>query len=275
MKPAAFLLAAPKFVRLSGPSSAPLRATFILVVTTTACSPSGAPASAGLPGLVEQCAAAVRIAFVQDKSQSARNDVYQLRPDELRETAGLLIRCGGELAIGTVGEHSGEPLTRWPVDSPVPPPTPPDEDQTPITFALDEDAYRTDLAAWQADEDRRVRNARASFDEFLSRVAAVLAQRPDQPVTPLWTALTRADSFLAEPEVARIRSHRYLVLSSDGRNNVGTPEPLTSGAQLFISNGRRAVNALDGLDFIVVENPASAFRHIIDLEKSDADEQAR
>jgi hypothetical protein len=65
-----------------------------------------------------------------------------------------------------------------------------------------------------------------------------------------------------------LRTARYLVLSSDGVNNVGRPVVLMSGATLFICNGPEAVGSLRALASIVVENPVAAFRHILDREQS-------
>jgi hypothetical protein len=54
---------------------------------------------------VQPCTNTVRLGALQDKSASTTpNGVYQLRADDLRPTAEPIIRCGGELALGIVGD---------------------------------------------------------------------------------------------------------------------------------------------------------------------------
>ncbi|MFA5911094.1 MAG: hypothetical protein WC815_20155 [Vicinamibacterales bacterium] len=221
--------------------------------------------------MIAACANTVRLGALQDKSASATpNGVYQMRPDDFRAPAELIVRCGGEIGIGVVGIPSGDPLHRWAVAAPEPSPRPAKADDTPINAAIDAAAYEERLAEWNRKNDERVKRARLEFDDFMGKVTPLLSQKADHGKTPLWLALARVDAFLAEPDSSSTTSSRYLVLSSDGINTSGKPIPLTSGATLFISNGSQAVGSLDKLMFTVVESPVGAFRKIIDLENTNA-----
>jgi hypothetical protein len=247
-----------------------------LVVLAGACvspppearSPSDLDAAQMLP-----CAHVVRIAFLQDKSNSAAaNGVYQLRADELRPLADLIIRCGGEMAVGLVGDDSGLPLERWFVPRPAALPSPPSDRDTAINAAIARSEYESRRTEYERRNHVRVEAAERELRPFLDRVRALLGRDPTNARTPLWRAIARADGFLGEPDtVSGGPSSRHLVLSSDGVNTVGSPISLMSGATLYICNGPSAVGSLAGLPAIVVESPVGAFRKIIDAETPHAD----
>jgi len=228
---------------------------------------SSTPSSAvGTPG---DCGGPVRVAYLQDKSRSTQAfGVYQLQVEELEPILSLITRCGGELAVGFVGERSGAPLHRVFVPTPTPRPAEPSGRETAIKAAITRATYNERLKTVESLEQQRVQDAELRFRAFRENVRTLLSTSALERVTPLWTALARADAFLGEPDPPAIKTRRYLVLSSDGVNNAGHPAALKSGATLFICNGPDAVGSLQALPSIVVESPIAAFRRILEAEQS-------
>lgn len=210
------------------------------------------------------CTRPVRVAILQDKSKSTPSrGVYQLLPQELEPLRDLILECGGELGVQDVGMHS-HPLQRWFVPAPAARPIPPSGRDTSINAAIKRAEYQSQLRTYERQNKDRMDAASALFKTFFARVTAILSRDVVDNHTPLWTAISRADAFLGEPDHGAA-SGRYLVIVSDGLDEGGRPTPLTSGASIFFCNGHD-VGSLQGLTMTVFEQPASAFRQIVATE---------
>ncbi len=216
----------------------------------------------------------LRICVLQDKTGSSLETRTPLiTEDQLEQLTHLCFGAGGEVTFGIIRDESNQLFVRFTLE---PPPHQPVRAtvhvENPIAFeAADRKAqqeydeasvtYNKTFAAWQNTAKERERT-------FLGDVRQLLASAPDARHTDINGGVGRADLFLAEDDNAfRGPTHRYLVIVSDGEDNVRRPAPtFTSGATVIVVNGVGSVGTLAPLHPHRFENIGAALNFITSKE---------
>jgi len=204
----------------------------------------------------------LRIAILQDKSRSALwTRTEQVSSRAIATVYPVLLRTGGELAVGVIDDRSNGSLVRLRVGPPPDAPVLPSENSNPYfaekaihAYEAQRAAYRIRRAAWQA----QVNNDIAAFE---GQVSSMLSPAPYAHQSDVWSGIARADLFLNEPGSP---SRRYLILVTDGRANVSFrgAKVLSSAAEVLLVNGSGAQGDLRQLHPLRFESFASAANYI-------------
>ena len=200
--------------------------------------------------------APVKIAVFCDKTKStATTAVEQATLVRFDPLIQLLSDIGGELGFGFIREKSASPLVRYRVE-PRPPKLPPGSHNV-IAVAIAAPQLRKT-------EEERQRAEGLRLAAFRRTLEPLLLQPADSRRTDIFGALERADLFLAEPEPSwRAPARKYIVLLSDGRDNVHRPAvPLQSGARILLINGSASVGSLAPYGPVRLESLDAAIRLI-------------
>jgi hypothetical protein len=216
----------------------------------------------------------LRVCLLQDKTGSSLETRTPLLTEgELGRVTHLCFGAGGEVTFGLISDASNHLFIRFTLE---PPPTAPARqkvhEENPIAFeAADRKAqkeyddakanYDKARAAWEKTATERERT-------FLADVRQLLASAPDAQHTDVNGGIGRADLFLAEDDaVFRGPTHRYLVVVSDGVDNVRKPAPVfTSGATAIVVNGVGSVGNLTALHPHRFESVGAALNFITSKE---------
>jgi hypothetical protein len=211
----------------------------------------------------------LRIAFIQDKSLSTgETRTPQLTLDDLEPLVELQGQVGGELAVGTIDDRSNQSLVRLRIDAGPEEPVAPASADNSLERWQQQNAFRKQKAefeqqqqAWQDAMQERIAAFQTAVDPILS--APANAQR-----SPVWDAVRRADLFLSEPQVGRSEPHRYMVLITDGMDDVGAqPVPVHSGVRILMVNGSGQMGSLAVLRPQRYESIGAAVSEIVSLER--------
>lgn len=215
----------------------------------------------------------VKICIVPDFSRSMRGThTAQLQAEDLAPLVELLQQTGGEIAVGVVAEDD-LPLLRLRIDPrPARPTTPPRTDDAP-EWARRINEYRAQLARYEQEDAQWQRIVAPRIDVFNRELSSLLARERNEMRSRVLEAVSRADLFLNVDDRAWGQpTRRYLILVSDGIDDVGTPRrprqipALRSGATLFIVNGTGGSGSLSHLNPQNVESVSDAIRDIIARE---------
>lgn len=245
-----------------------------LALTAASCSPSK-EAAAQSPATTARVAPVkcvpVRVLIQPDKSLSTdKNETPIPELGEVRRPVErLLFRCGGEIMVGVVREHSNRRLKRLSVSGPPTEPPMPSQNENPLIlktqimpkYHADMRAYRDARVAWE-------REARAQFQVYFDEVRQLLEQKPFATRSDVFGAVNRGDAALAEPDAAFGGAcHEYFILISDGIDNVHKERPvMRSRAKLLLVNGTGTNGSLDGLVSDNFESLSAAIQHVLALE---------
>lgn len=208
--------------------------------------------------------APIKIVVFQDKTGSANTTrTEQLTEQDFASPISLLRCNGGELAVGIVDDVSNTSLVRLRIE---PPPTPPvalqvsnvfERAQQDSAFQQRWNDYNEAFNKWRAETDSRA-------GAFLSQISKVLQQKSNARKTNVWSAISRADLFLNEPDATWPRPpRRYAVFNSDGVDTARSkPIAIKSGAQLIIVNGIGSTGVFQSLNPERFESVQAAFQFI-------------
>jgi|GEM_PF-1330373 len=213
------------------------------------------PVAAG-PAVVQTVTAApLRIALLQDKTGSSTTTrTPLLTPGQLQHVLAICHDRGGEITFGLIRDESNHLFERITIERPPVAPVRVVEQrrnalaQQAAQHAADERFYAATKsylpikAAWEQSLQARER-------AFLANVERLLADAPDAQHTDVNGGTGRADLFLAEDDaIFGAPSHRYLIVISDGIDNIHKPAPLiTSGATVIVVNGSGSLGTLADL----------------------------
>jgi len=181
----------------------------------------------------------------------------------------LLVRCGGEVLIGVVREHSNRRLKRLSVSGPPAEPPMPSQNENPLILKTQiMPKYHADMRAYQAARAAWERETRARFQVYFDEVRQLLEQKPFAMRSDVFGAVNRGDAALAEPDAAFGGAcHEYFILVSDGIDNVHKERPvMRSRAKLLLVNGTGTSGSLDGLVSDNFESLSAAIQHVLALE---------
>jgi len=210
----------------------------------------------------------VRIALIQDKSLSTgETRTPELTLDNMEPLVELLGQTGGELAVGTIDNRSNRCMVRLHIDAG------PDEPLAPP-------AADNSLERWQ--QQNELRKRKAAFEQqqqawqgamqeriavFQTAVEPILSAPANAQHSPVWDAVRRADLFLSEPQGAASEPHRYVVLITDGMDDVGAqPVPVHTGTRILMVNGSGQLGSLAVLRPQRYESIEAAISQIAALE---------
>src|SRR5207248_1706649 len=113
---------------------------------------------------------------------------------------------------------------------------------------------------WLEDMQKRISG-------FQKDVAPVLAMPANAKRSPVWDAVHRSELFLTENEPGLPAAHRYMLLITDGIDDVHSkPVAIQSGATVIIVNGAGEVGSLGVLQPQRFESIDAAIRFIIHTE---------
>lgn len=209
--------------------------------------------------------APLKLAVFLDQTRST--EVARIAKPTIADFAPLFDRLrasGGEIGFGLIRDHSNTPLIRLYLPTPPEPPASVPPAPGNIFAAANtkkrDDAerrkYEAARQAWLAD-------ATARINAFIAAVTPLLAGPDDAPRTDVRSALVRADLFLAEPSPFPRAPECFVVLISDGLDNVNTePIPsLKSNARVVIANGIGSLGAVEGLAPVRFEAVSAAMRY--------------
>jgi hypothetical protein len=213
----------------------------------------------------------VRIACVQDKSGSAVSTrTPQLRRDDLLPIIALLRERGGEVGVGIIHGSLRMRMARIRVD---PPPSPPPTLPTGSANPLDEAEQESTRHADQIDYEKRLMDweteLNTRLEVFYAELAGLLKVPGDSRSSPVWSAIARADLFLAESDISWPEPpSRYGVVLSDGDDNTVHVVPaLSAEAVWLIVNGDGKVGSLGGLKPKRFESVRAAFAEVVAIER--------
>jgi hypothetical protein len=220
---------------------------------------------ASMQELVHPPTAPVRIGLCQDITGSTTfNRVDRLSQDNLTKLIQVIKKRGGELAVGTLSDDSDRSMLRLRIEEPPVTPREPTPKDNPFVHAQKMRVYKTQLTdyenakrKWERESSERVNNFLAKADKLLSQ--PVLSRHSD-----VWGAVERADLFLAEEESSwSLPANRYLILVTDGEDNVGTKFcGLRSIAKTILVNGAGKLGNLGMLKPIRFESAAAAIHWV-------------
>jgi len=174
--------------------------------------------------------------------------------------------AGGELAVGLIRDESDRPFVRLFV--PAPPELPAVGPVPANVFAAAAAKRREETSRTHVEEARRAwrEDVAAREASFARSVEPLLARTADAPATDIWSALLRADVFLAEPNAFPQATKNFVILVSDGVETVadGAAPRLSSPAQLLLVNGAGGIGKLASLAPVRFESLDAALRYAVE-----------
>jgi len=236
--------------------------------TTTATTNYATTPAATAPG---EPLSPVAIAILLDKTASAPDyAVPAPTADAFSPLIELVRRHGGDFRAGEITERKPDAMIRLHL---TPPPIclpAPLGDTTGNAF-IDQQVME-EYETRKADYDHAHAEWQAAANQDTTRFQEDLQQLLAKPATALHTdifdALHRAMWFLGEPQAPEQRpAHRYLLLLTDGRDNVHAASvTLPSDIRVLVVNGRGSIGALEPLRPLRFESLAAAVDFIVKTE---------
>lgn len=244
-----------------------LMVVIVCALALIGCSESNPQAATPAP--VADVAAPVKIATFVDKTGSANQTrVEQITPEDVDPLLELILRRGGEIAIGLVVDESNRGLLRFIVTEPPVEPVEPDPQTNPFILAEQRNKYKKTLRAYEEDLHHRDEDSRARLAVFREELAKLLGRPANAARTDIWGAVQRAELFLDEPDDQwQAGPHKYALLATDGQDNIRKPQvAIRSGAKILIANGSASLADLAALKPLRFESVASAIQYVLSQE---------
>ena len=206
-----------------------------------------------------------RIVVMFDKTGSVgENRVEQPNAEDLDLLFEVLSRVSGELAIGSISDDSNRTLLRLRIDLPPAQPEAPSDETNAYILADLRDEYDDAMVEYQKKLDAWTSATRSRIDTYRDRAAALLSAPANARYTDIWGAVRRAKSFLDEPTPSWGETSRFVVLISDGDDNVrGDQVEPGHGTHVAIVNGAAMLGDLGHLDPVQFESVDAAFRWVV------------
>lgn len=207
----------------------------------------------------------VKIAVLHDVSASVKTArVAALHPADFAPLIELLFRAGGELRVGLIQEDSDQPLLALSIVAPPACPLAPHSASNLFESAQSQDVYATQLAQYQQDLQQWHRTANQRVAAFNDELARRLSRPPTAQRSDIWGAVARASLFLSEAVGTPDASPRFLLLLSDGRDNVKKPAAaLPAGVSVYLVNGAGSLGSLARLQPRRFEALPAAIRALV------------
>lgn len=226
--------------------------------------PSDSAAGGTASSAVASCMTPLRVVAMQDKSDSGnQNRTPQASVADLEPLIAQVIRCGGEIALGTIDEQSNAPLARLYVREPLPRLNEPQFQGTPFEVARARQAYEAGVARSDSGAAERDVDARKRAENFRNQVEKLLSSPNHAQRTDVWGGISRAGYFLGEAGEWQHPPELVAVVISDAIDNAGAPEvPLPEHTELLLVNGTPSLGALAALRPRRYESIEAAVRHI-------------
>lgn len=208
----------------------------------------------------------VKIAVMLDKTGSmdeARTP--QTESKDFDPLMDLLLKGGGEFALGVIRDTTDIPLARLYIEAPPIPPTAPSEEGNRFVVADRMDIYQKELASYKKQIAKWENEAKEKISTFRNKLRMLAIMPINAPNTDLYGAVERAELFLSEPDMSWPRPpRRYLVLETDGLDNVQKkPIVVRSGAKIIVVNGTGSLGALAPLNPTRFESLEAALRFVV------------
>jgi hypothetical protein len=227
------------------------------------------------PAVVQTVTAVpLRIAILQDKTGSSTTTrTPLLTSGQLQRFLAICHDRGGEITFGLIRDESNHLFERMTIG---PPPHAPVKAVVHRTNALAlqaaqhaaDEQFNADMKNYLPLKSAWDRSLQARENAFLANVERLLAGAPDAQHTDVNGGVARADLFLSEDDaIFGAPTHRYLVVISDGIDNVHKPAmPLKSGATVVVVNGIGSLGSLADLHPRQFENVDAALSFIASKE---------
>lgn len=250
-----------------------LAAGYIAVALLVAgCDPSGTTLGvtekAALAKAKSSSGSQVRIALIQDKSLSTgETRTPQLTLDDMEPLVELLGQTGGELTVGTIDNRSNRSLVRLRIDAGPEEPVAPAVADNSLERWQQQNALRKQKAEFEQQQQAWQDAMQERIAAFQTAVEPILSAPANAQHSPVWDAVRRADLFLSEPQVGGTEPHRYVVLITDGMDDVGAePVPVHNGTRILMVNGAGQLGSLAMLRPQRYESIGSAVAQIVAME---------
>jgi len=246
-------------------------AALVLLFGTATCSASKAESAA--PATVQVALNSLKIAILLDKTGSANvTRTQQPEPKDFDPLIDLLLKTGGELGVGVIRDQGNRSLLRLRIEVPPAKPTELPPERNPFKEAERRARYQSQIADYEKQYQQWFTKVGELRKVFMGALVTLTSQKADAPNTDLYSAVERAELFLCEPDITwPCPTHRYLVLVSDGQDNVQKkPIVVRSGAKVIVANGSGSLGALTHLNPEQFESLEAAFRFIVAKEAQDA-----
>lgn len=218
----------------------------------------------------EPCLNPIVIGVALDQTGSMRwSGITALTIDEFKPLIARLSDCGGEIGITFVRADSAKQIERLRfTELPV---IPNKRDKTPneedYEYADYEDAYNLELNDWREKVQKQKSVQQPEIDKYFEVLKPLLAAPPNGN-TDFWTSVNRLDVFLNEGNASwNVKPHRYLVIYSDGEDNIGKEKhSFKSDAHVIWVNANASGKSMKDFPYQRVESFQSAIREILAKE---------
>ena len=220
----------------------------------------------------------LRIVIFEDETGSRlQTRTPQLTTEQLQQLIALCESHTGEIAFGVIRDESNNLFERLTIG---PPPVVPVKTTATGTNAIDIDAAQAELdAKYQKEETaygadiKNWKNVVAEREKrFVQSVTQLLQQPPDAQRTDVNGGVARADLFLGEDGAMFGKpTHRYLLLISDGQDNIHKPvASLPPNTTVIVVNGVGSVGNLAPFNPLRFESIDAALNYIAAKEAAPA-----
>ena len=191
----------------------------------------------------------------------------QLTLDDMEPLVELLGQVGGELAVGTIDNRSNQSLVRLRIDIGPEEPVAPSPADNSLERWQQQNAFRKQKAEFEHQQQAWQDAMQERITAFQTAVEPILSAPSNAQHSPVWDAVRRADLFLSEPQVSESEPHRYVVLITDGIDDVGAqPVPVHSGTRILMVNGAGQLGSLAVLRPQRYESIGAAVDQLVSLK---------
>lgn len=216
------------------------------------------------------CLNPIIVGFALDQTGSMRwSGITALTIDEFKPLIARLSDCGGEIGVTLVRANSAKQIER--LRFPELPTSPTLEKQKQneedYEFADREDAHKEAMDKWQKDIQQIKSAQQPEITKYSEALKPLLAE-PPKGKTDFWSGVNRLDVFLGETDTSwNIKPHRYLVIYSDGEDNMGKEKrPFKCDAHVIWINANASGKSLKDFPYQRVESFQAAIREILAKE---------
>lgn len=210
------------------------------------------------------------IGIAYDQTGSMRwSGTSSLEVEDLKPFISHLSNCGGEIGVTFVRANSAKPIERlrFP-ELPMSPAEPTQKtDEEDYEFTDRKDVFSEEVKNWEKEVQRLKSEKQPEIVEYFNVLKPLLAAKP-KGNTDFWSGISRLDVYLSESDVSwRVKPHRYLVVVSDGEDNIGKEKrPFKSEATVIWVNANASGKSLQDFPYQRVENFQAAVKQILAKE---------
>lgn len=196
------------------------------------------------------------------------NRLEPFTPEDFGRLLALFQERGGEIAVGAVTQDSDQAFIRASFKPPSAPPLQPASENNPYLMNQANAIYQEAFARWKVLDTRRLKCNKEISDAFLFRALPILQARPNCRRTDVWGAISRARLFFQEPQANSGPIHKYLLILSDGQDNVrNEPVAQIMGVTGLLVNGTGSVGSLAAWNLARFESPNASVNWLLSQEQ--------